>query len=89
MLSLASRGRASFNIMTVEGGVTKVGLYLGHNLALIRPWYYHSYVIVYIFDEYAEAYKIRNNENRTIKQNIKARISRTLSKKGIVKQQIP
>jgi hypothetical protein len=62
--------------MPVEGGITKVGMCLGHKVALIRAWYYRSYVIVYIFDDDTEAYKTSNNKNRTIKQNIKARISR-------------
>ena len=36
---MASRGRVSFYIMTVEGASgTKIGLWLGHTLALIRPW---------------------------------------------------
>ena len=34
---MLSSGRVSFYIMPVEGAGTKVGLCLGHKLALIRP----------------------------------------------------
>jgi hypothetical protein len=61
-----------FRLQEELSGSYMAGLTLRKNKHVIRAC---------IFDDDTEAYKTSNNENRTIKQNIKARISRTLVRK--------